>query len=101
MIEFSRYPHVGKLFRHYAKLHGNSGVTSILNTSIKDKNDAEKLCRFAIFVVDCIASDMESQVSVLGSKDNTSVIPDIDYEVNLITANAGHECIWDDVCGES
>ena len=101
MIEFKRYSHVGGLFKHYAEIHDRVNVMHLLNAGIKSREDAEVFCQFAVFVVDCIATDLEKGVVVLGGSDNTSAIPDIDYEVSLIMDEAGYGNVWDEVCDQS
>lgn len=100
MIEFKRYPHVKDIIEHYANEQKNSKVIEFIKSGIDSKEDAYSFCRFVLVVVDSIAKDMQNNVSVLGSVDNTSMIPDIDYEVSLYLAEIGQEDLWDQVCDE-
>lgn len=100
MIEFKRYPHVGEILKYYAGSLQNEEAINILKNGVESKEDAYALCRFVISVVDGMASDMQENNSVLGSVDNTNMIPDIDYEISLYLANIGLEDVWDQVCNE-
>lgn len=100
MIEFKRYPHVGEILRYYANALQNEEAINILNDGVKSKEEAYALCRFVISVVDGMASDMQENNPVLGSVDNTNMIPDIDYEISLYLANIGLEDVWDQVCND-
>jgi hypothetical protein len=100
VIEFNRYPHVGTIIEHYAKELNNNQMLDLLKTEISSEDGAFMYGRFILTMVDHIARDMQNDVSVLGSKDNTSMIPDIDYEVSLYLANRGFEEVWDNVCDE-
>jgi len=101
MIEFRRYPHVGELISHYANSLGDTEVVVILESGVKTEKEAYKLSRFVVHVVDQMAKDTIEGVLVLGSVDNTNMIPDIDYEISLYLANKGMEGVWDAVCNES
>ena len=100
MIEFKRYPHVGEILLYYANPLENEEALNILKNGVKSKEDAYVLCRFVISAIDRMACDMQENISVLGSVDNTSMIPDIDYEISLYLANNGLEDVWDQVCNE-
>ncbi len=101
MIEFNRYPHVGAVIEYYAKKLNNNKIVDLLKTGISSEGEAIVYGEFIITMIDHIAQDMQNDISVLGSKDNTSMIPDIDYEVSLYLANRGLEDIWDKLCDES
>lgn len=100
MIEFKRYPHVGDLISHYASTQKNEEVIALLTSGVKSRQQAQILSRFVLTVIDLMAIDMQKNVLVLGSIDNTSMIPDIDYEISLYLANKGMEDVWDKVCNE-
>ncbi len=100
MIEFKRYPHVGELIKHYANTLNREEVTALLSSGVTSRDEAYILSRFVLTVIDRMALDMKENILVLGSKDNTSMIPDIDYEISLYLANNGMEDIWDKVCSE-
>jgi hypothetical protein len=100
MIEFMRFPHVGEIINHYANSLNDKEILSLINTGVKTRDDAYAFSKFVLRVIDCMASDMQKEVVVLGNIDNTSMIPDIDYEVSLYLARKGMEDIWDEVCNE-
>lgn len=100
MIEFKRYPHVGDLISHYAKALNNEDIVKLLSSGVKSKEEAYVLSRFLLTVIDNMATDMQENILVLGSTDNTSMIPDIDYEISLYLAHKGMEDVWDKVCNE-
>lgn len=100
MIEFKRYPHVGDLIAHYASVLNDDKASALLESGVKTEEEAYTFSRFILTVIDCMAIDMQKEVPVLGSADNTSMIPDIDYEVSLYLANRGMEDIWNKVCDE-
>ena len=100
MIEFKRYPHVGDLVSHYAKALNNHDIMALLSTGVKSKKEAYILSRFVLTVIDTMVTDMQNKTLVLGSTDNTSSIPDIDYEISLYLANQGMEDVWNKMCDE-
>jgi hypothetical protein len=100
MIEFKKYPHVRDLILHYANVLNNADVLEILNSGVKNKEEAYLFSRFVLLVIDSMAKDMQDNVMVMGSADNTSMIPDIDYEMSLYLARKGLEDVWDEVCNE-
>ena len=100
MIKFERYPIVGDLIRHYSKQIKDDVVNTILINGVKNEQEAYIFCRFIIRMIDCMAKDMQNNVAVLGSMDNTVAIPDIDYEISLYMARNNYEDIWDEVCDE-
>lgn len=51
-------------------------------------------------MLDAMSDDIENKVEVLGGTDNSSMIPDIDYEVSLYLSEAGYEEIWDRIADE-
>lgn len=100
MIEFKRYPHVGELLSYYANALENEDAIILLKNGVKSKEEAYILSRFVIAAIDRMAYDVQENNSVLGSVDNTNMIPDIDYEISLYLANKGMEDVWDQVCNE-
>ena len=101
MIEFLRYPHVGTLILHYANQLNETAILEIINFGVSSKNEAEDFSRFIWRMLDQMAIDIEQNKEVLGNVDNSSMIPDIDYEVSLYLADRGFGPIWDDVCDEN
>ncbi len=101
MIKFNRYPHVGAIIEYYAKELNRNEIEELLKTDITTEEEALLFSKFILFMIDHIAEDMQNEVSVIGSKDNTSMIPDIDYEVSLYLSNHGLEEVWDKICDEN
>ena len=100
MIEFNRYPHVLSIIEHYANELKNDSIIKLLKTEVSSNDEAVMFGKFILTVIDCIARDMEKNVAVLGSTDNTGMIPDIDYEMSLYLSDRGFEDVWDKVCDE-
>ena len=100
MISFSRYPHVRDLLIHYAKDLNLNEVLKILETSVENELDAEKLSRFIWCVADKMSEDCQSGVLVLGRKDNSDMLPDVEYEVTLYLSELAYENVWDRVSEE-
>jgi hypothetical protein len=101
MIEFSRYPHVGTLISHYANQLNEIKTLELIKAGISSKDDAEHFSRFIWRMLDQMAIDIEQKKEVIGNIDNSSMIPDIDYEVSLYLADRGFGAIWDDICDEN
>lgn len=100
MIEFKRYPNVKEIIEYYARKLDESQVIGFLESGIKSEKEAHQFGKFILLVIDSMAKDMQNNVKVIGSVDNTSMIPDIDYEVSLYLSNIGMEDIWDQICDE-
>lgn len=100
MIEFNKHPHIEELITHYANTLNKSDIVTLLSVGVQSKQDAYTLCKFVLKVIDQMAIDMQENKTVLGSTDNTTMIPDIDYEISLYLSNKGLEDIWDEVCNE-
>ena len=100
MISFTRYPHVRDLLIHYAKNLNFNEIIQILDTRVENELDAEKLSRFIWSVADKMSEDCNSGVLVLGRKDNSDMLPDVEYEVTLYLSGLGFEQVWDRVSDE-
>ena len=100
VIKFKRYPHVEHLIRYYAQALSVDEIISILNLGVGSSAEAETFSRFIWKMLDAMSDDIESKVEVLGGTDNSSMIPDIDYEVSLYLSEAGYEEIWDRIADE-
>ena len=94
MILTLRYPHVRELVFHYATKLADTAVLKILDTGVNSPADAEHLSYFIWRMIEEMGKDREAGVPVLGGIDNTSMGPDIAYEMdNLMQAN-GFGDIW-------
>jgi len=101
MSEFSRYPHVKKLIEYYSEDMNRAEAAELLESGVKTTEEAEIFSRFIWAMLDQMSTDEENNKRVLGSTDNSSMIPDIDYEVSLFLSNSGFEAVWDKVCDEN
>lgn len=101
MIEFSRYPHVTSLILHYAYQLNDQWIIELINSEISSKHQAEYFSKFIWRMLDQMAIDIKQQREVLGNIDNSTMIPDIDYEVSLYLADRGFGEIWDRACDDN
>lgn len=101
MILTIRYPHVRELVHHYAKQLSDDVVLSLLDSGLNSESDAERLSRFIWTMLDEMARDRKEQNAVLGSTDNTSVTPDIAYEMDVLMEANGFSSIWENISDES
>lgn len=100
MIEFKRYPHVKDLINHYSKSLLRPEIQSILHSGILSSNDAEVFSRFVWDMVGEMNEDEENGVEVLGSLDNSEMIPDISYEVTKLMRACGYFHVWEKISNE-
>lgn len=100
MIKFERYPHIQDLFEHYVERLGRGDVTVILKNGISSNEQAVVLSQFVWNMVEQLNKDEEEGVLVLGSKDNTDMIPDLSYEVTKHMKKAGYLSVWESVSAE-
>ncbi len=100
MIKFERYRHIHDLFAHYANQEKRVDILDILNNGISTAQDAEKLCRFTWKIAELVNSDEENGIQVLGSNDNTEMLPDLSYEISKLMRSSGYEAIWQRISEE-
>jgi hypothetical protein len=100
MILSIRYPHVRELVEHYAIKLDDSRAAEILNKGLSSADDAEYLSYFIWKMIDQMAIDQQQNISVLGGVDNTSMLPDVSYEMTLLMDNAGYGDIWERILDE-
>lgn len=100
MIHFDRYPHVKDLFIHYAGIQDRSEIITMLENGIHSENDAEILSKFAWKIAELVNQDEEKGVLVLGSTDNTEMIPDLSHEMTRYFRSVGYFQIWKNVSDE-
>lgn len=101
MILTVRYPHVRELVLHYAKIFSDMTVLSIMDTGLRSEGEAEHFSVFVWRMLDEMAKDREENNMVLGGIDNTSMGPDIAYEVGVFMEESGYGLIWEKVSEES
>lgn len=94
MIRFERYEHINDLFQHYLNEIGNEAVAGLLNSGVRSKEDAEALSEFVWTMVERINHDEEDGKVVLGSADNTEMLPDLNYEVSKYLRSVGFYSVW-------
>jgi len=94
MITFERYKHIGELFSYYAERENRNDILVMLSDGIKDESQAETFCSFAWDIAGFINQDHENERIVLGSADNTDMIPDLSYELTKLMKALGYYHIW-------
>ena len=94
MIKFSRYPHINELLMHYAEQEKRDDVKSLLQDGVKGEDDAEVLSRVVWRVAELINNDEENATEVLGSIDNTEMLPDLSYEISAYMKAVGYYSVW-------
>lgn len=97
MIRFERYQHINDLFRHYLNETGNEAVASLLKSGVRSSEDAEAFSEFVWAMVERINLEEEEGTVVLGSKDNTEMLPDLNYEVSKYLWSVGFYSVWERV----
>jgi len=100
MINFKRYKHVNDLIAHYIIKMDRDDIKTLISSEIKNSLDAEVFSKFIWDMVEQINEDEESGVIVLGSSDNTEMLPDISYEVTKYMKDTGHYNVWSKVSSE-
>lgn len=101
MILTVRYPHVRELVSYYANKLSDKLVLSILENGLSSENEAEHFSHFIWKMLEVMAKDREEKNIVLGSIDNTSMGPDISYEVSVLMEEKGFDSIWEKISDES
>ena len=94
MIKFSRYPHINELLMHYAEQEKRDDIKSLLKNGVKGEDDAEVLSRFVWRAAELINNDEENATEVLGSIDNTEMLPDLSYEISAYMKAVGYYSVW-------
>jgi len=101
MILTVRYSHVGDIVSYYANKLSDDIVLSILESGLHSESEAEHLSYFIWTMLDEMAKDRQEKNIVLGGTDNTSMAPDISYEMNVLMEESGFSSIWERVSDES
>lgn len=97
MIKFERYTHINDLIRHYINEVGNESISKIMETGVLTENDAVKFSEFLWRMVDKIHDDEEKRNIVLGSTDNTEMLPDLSYEISKYMKKSGFYSTWEKI----
>ena len=100
MINFKRYKHVNDVIAHYIMRMDRDDIKTLITSEIKNSVDAEIFSKFIWDMVEQINEDEENGVIVLGSSDNTEMLPDINYEVTKYMKDTGHYNMWSKVSDE-
>jgi hypothetical protein len=101
MILTTRYSHVRALVLHYAKKLSDNLVVSILDHGVNSKEDAEHLSYFIWRMLDEMARDRDEGNIVLGGTDNTSMVPDVSYEMDILMEESGYGSIWERISNDA
>lgn len=101
MILTTRYPHVRDLVLHYANKLSDKSVLSILDNGVNSKEDAERLSYFIWRMLDEMARDRDEGNIVLGGTDNTSMVPDVSYEMDILMEECGYGSVWERISDEA
>ena len=94
MINFKRYSHVNDLIEYYIREMNREDIKLLISNGIKSSEEAEL---FSVFIWDMagkINEDEENGVVVIGSIDNTEMLPDISYEVTKYMKDTGFYSVW-------
>lgn len=97
MIKFERYSHINDLILHYIKKTENKTISRIMETGVLNEDDAVKFSEFLWNMVEQINEDEEKGNIVLGSADNTDMLPDLNYEISKYMKKAGFYSIWEKI----
>ncbi|WP_370978759.1 hypothetical protein [Agaribacterium sp. ZY112] len=100
MIKFLRYDHVNDLISYYAEHLDRHDIENIIKSGLLSPENAENFSKFIWDMVEQIHQDEEDEVAVLGSTDNTEMLPDISYEITRLMKDSGYYSIWQKVSDE-
>ncbi|MBQ0779642.1 MAG: hypothetical protein KBT79_02425 [Thalassolituus oleivorans] len=68
---------------------------------MKSEDDAKHFSYFIWKMIDMMAEDRENGIEVLGGSDNTSMLPDVSYELDVLMSDSGYSQIWEDISDEA
>lgn len=94
MVIFKRYPHVQDLIECYLTKLQRQDIKLLLSNGLRDESDAEIFANFIWDVVEAVNEDEESGIEVMGSTDNTDMLPDLSYEVTKLMKDSGFYQVW-------
>lgn len=97
----ARYPHVRSLVEHYVQKLSDNLVLSILDNGISTEDEARHLSYFIWKMIDEMAKDREQKNIVLGGIDNTLMLPDVSYEMDVLMSDSGFSAIWQQISDEA
>ena len=94
MINFKRYSHVNDLIEYYIREMNREDIKILISSGVKSSEEAELFSVFIWGMVGKINEDEENGVVVIGSIDNTEMLPDISYEVTKYMKDTGFYSVW-------
>lgn len=97
MIKFERYQHINDLFQHYLDEADDKTVAGLMKSGVRSSEDAEAFSEFVWAMVARINHDEAEGKVVLGSTDNTEMLPDLNYEVSKYLRSIGFYSVWERV----
>jgi hypothetical protein len=101
MIQFNRYPHINDLVSYYIAKVNDKKISEIYENGLKNEIEAEIFCKFIWLLVEHVHADEEAGNSVLGSVDNTEMLPDLSYEITNYMRKTGYYDVWSRVSENS
>jgi cobalamin biosynthesis Co2+ chelatase CbiK len=96
-----RYPHVRDLVQHYANNFSDQKALEILKSGLSSEDDAKYLSHFIWKMIDRMSEDRENGIKVLSGIDNTSMLPDVAYELDVLMADNGYSHIWEEISDQA
>lgn len=97
MVKFERYPHVNDLINHYITALNRPDIKEIMARGLLNNSRAEIFSRFIWNMVEAINEDEENNITVMGSTDNTEMLPDLSYEITKLMKDNGFFSIWESI----
>ena len=101
MILTVRYSHVRDLVHHYANQFSDYRALGILKSGLSSEDDAKYFSHFIWKMIDKMSEDRKNGIEVLGGKDNTSMLPDVAYELDALMADSGYSDIWEEISDQA
>lgn len=101
MILTVRYSHVRDLVQHYANQLSDHRVLDILESGLNSEDDAKHFSHFIWKMIDKMSENRENGIEVLGEKDNTSMLPDVSYELDALMSDNGYSHIWEEISDQA
>lgn len=97
MILTIGYSHDRDLVFYYANQLSDQRVLDILKDGLKSEMMQKHFSYFIWKMIDKMAEDRENDVEVLGGKDNTSMLPDVSYELDALMSDREYSQVWEEV----
>jgi hypothetical protein len=100
MIIFERYPHINDLIFHSIDELNNKKMKKIMEAGVLTDQDAITFSRFIWEMAGKINTDESEGNIVLGSSDNSEMLPDVSYEVVNYMKSVGYYATWEAISDE-